>query len=46
MIADTKEKGNENTIASLLDLKDILEFCYDFEAFSLAFDGDSCFDGL
>jgi hypothetical protein len=27
-------------------LKDILEFCYDFEVVSLAFDGNSCFDGL
>jgi hypothetical protein len=46
VIADTKGKWNENTVASLLDLKDILEFCYDFEVVSLAFDGDSCFDGL
>jgi hypothetical protein len=27
-------------------LKDILEFCYNFEVVSLAFDGDFCFNGL
>jgi hypothetical protein len=46
VIADIKGKGNENTVTSLLDLKDILKFCYDFGVVSLAFDGDSCFDGL
>jgi hypothetical protein len=46
VIADTKGKGNENTVANLLDLKDILEFCYDFEVVSLSSDGDSCFNGL
>jgi hypothetical protein len=44
VIADTKGKGNENTVVSLLHLKDILEFYCDFEVVSLAFDGDSCFD--
>jgi hypothetical protein len=46
VIADAKGKGNENTVASLLDLKDILEVCYVFEVVSLAFNGDFCFDGL
>jgi hypothetical protein len=46
VIAETKGKGNKNTVASPLDLKDILEFCYDFEVVSLVFGGDSCFDGL
>jgi hypothetical protein len=46
VFANTKGKGNDNTVAGNLDLKDILEFCYDFEVVSLAFDSDSCFDGL
>jgi hypothetical protein len=46
VIADTKGKRNGNIVASLLDLKDILEFCYNFKVVSLAFDGDSSFDGL
>jgi hypothetical protein len=35
MITDTKGTGNENIVASLLDLKDILEFCYDFDSYTL-----------
>jgi hypothetical protein len=46
VIADIKGKTNENTVASLLDLKDILEFYYDFGGVFLAFADDSCFDGL
>jgi hypothetical protein len=46
VITDTKGKGNENTVTGFLDLKDFLEFCYNFETLSLVFDGDSCFDGL
>jgi hypothetical protein len=46
VIADRKGRGNENTVATLLDLKDIIEFYYDFEVASLAFDGDFCLGGL
>jgi hypothetical protein len=39
-------KGNQITVQTLQQLRNILETQYQFQVVGLAFDGDSCFNGL
>jgi hypothetical protein len=46
VVAATSGKGNADVVEKLLGLKSVLEWRYAPDVISLAFDGDSCFEGL
>jgi hypothetical protein len=46
VVAVTSRKGNADVVEKLLGLKSVLESRYALDVISIAFDGDSCFEGL
>jgi hypothetical protein len=46
VVASTSGKGNTDVVEKLIGLKSILESRYALDVISIAFDGNSCFEGL